>query len=68
MDLCISQEYLSPKDRVLIVDDFLYQGWTSAALAEMVCEANATLVGLAFIIEKRFGKGREVLAHKPCCH
>lgn len=62
MDLCISQEYLSPKDQVLIVDDFLYQGWTSAALAEMVCEANATPVGLAFIIGKRFGKGRDVLA------
>lgn len=51
VDLYISRKYLGPKDRVLIVDDFLYQGQTSAALAEMVWEANATLVGLAFVIE-----------------
>lgn len=62
VDLYISREYLGPKERVLIVDDFLYQGQTSAALAEMVGEANATLVGLAFVIEKRFGNGREALA------
>lgn len=62
VDLCISQEYLGPSERVLIVDDFLYRGTTSAALAEMVVEAGAALVGFAFVIEKRFGAGREVLA------
>ncbi len=63
VELCLSREYLGPKERVLIVDDFLYRGVTSAALAEMVQEANANLVGFAFVIEKRFGKGREALAH-----
>lgn len=62
VELCLSRDYLGPKDRVLIVDDFLYRGTTSAALAEMVQEAAATLVGFAFVIEKRFGKGREILA------
>jgi xanthine phosphoribosyltransferase len=62
VDLCLSREYLGPAERVLIVDDFLYHGVTSAALAEMVAEAGATLVGFAFVIEKRFGQGREVLA------
>ncbi|MFN3346834.1 MAG: phosphoribosyltransferase family protein [Candidatus Bipolaricaulaceae bacterium] len=62
VDLCVSREYLGPGEHVLIVDDFLYRGMTSAALAEMVAEAGATLVGFAFIIEKRFGQGREVLA------
>lgn len=62
VDLCISRQYLGPSERVLIVDDFLYRGTTSAALAEMVAESGATLVGFAFVIEKRFGRGREVLA------
>jgi len=61
-DLCLAREYLGPSERVLIVDDFLYQGVTSAALAEMVLEAGATLVGFAFVIEKGFGGGRQVLA------
>jgi xanthine phosphoribosyltransferase len=61
-DLCLAREYLGPSERVLIVDDFLYQGVTSAALAEMVLEAGATLVGFAFVIEKGFGGGRKVLA------
>lgn len=62
VDLCISREYLGPGEHVLIVDDFLYQGTTSAALAEMVGEVGAALVGFAFVIEKRFGGGRKVLA------
>ena len=61
-DLCLAQEYLGPSERVLIVDDFLYQGVTSAALAEMALEAGGTLVGFAFVIEKGFGGGRKVLA------
>lgn len=62
VELCLSPEYLRPEEHVLIVDDFLYRGTTSAALAEMVGEARATLVGFAFVIEKRFGGGRAVLA------
>ncbi len=61
-ELAVSRDYLAPGERVLVVDDFLYRGLTSAALAEMVCEAGAELVGFAFVIEKCFGGGRELLA------
>lgn len=61
-EIALSQDYLSPKDRVLIVDDFLFQGTTSAALAEMVGQAGAQLVGFGFVIEKTFTEGRKVLA------
>jgi len=60
-DLAISREYLGRADRVVVVDDFLYQGATSAALAEMVREAGATLVGFGFVIEKAFAHGRDAL-------
>lgn len=61
-ELAISRDYLSPGERVLVVDDFLYRGLTSKALAEMVLEAGANLVGFGFVIEKCFGEGRRVLA------
>jgi xanthine phosphoribosyltransferase len=61
-ELAVSRDYLGPHERVLIVDDFLYQGLTSTALAEMVEESGACLVGFGFLIEKQFGNGRKVLA------
>jgi len=62
VELAVSADYLKPGERVLVVDDFLYRGLTSAALAEMTIEAKAELVGFGFVIEKRFGGGREVLS------
>jgi len=61
-ELAVSRDYLGTHERVLIVDDFLYQGLTSTALAEMVEESGACLVGFGFLIEKQFGNGRKVLA------
>ena len=56
--LSISGEYLSAAERVLVVDDFLFQGTTSAALADMALESGATLTGFGFVIEKTFAGGR----------
>lgn len=64
-EIAVSLDYLTSDERVLIVDDFLYQGTTSAALADMAIEAGATLVGFAFIIEKGFAGGREALSRFP---
>jgi len=61
-ELAVSLDYLQAGERVLIVDDFLYRGTTSAALAEMAIEAGATLVGFAFLIEKGFAGGRRALS------
>jgi len=61
VELAVSRDYLKSGERVLIVDDFLYQGLTSAALAEMVREGGAELVGFGFVIAKEFGGGRQVL-------
>jgi len=60
--ISLCRDYLGPADRVLIVDDFLYQGVTSAALAEMALEAGAAVAGFAFVIEKTFAEGRETLS------
>lgn len=60
-ELAVSSDYLSVADRVIVVDDFLYQGHTSATLADMVLESGGELVGFGFVIEKVFARGRDVL-------
>lgn len=60
--LMVSPEFLHPDDRVLIVDDFLASGLTIHALARVVAQSSAELVGIAAVIEKTFQGGREMLA------
>ncbi len=50
-----------PNNTVLIVDDFLATGTTAIALMDIVRQADATLVGLAFLIEKEMEKGAELI-------
>ncbi|NBD35343.1 MAG: xanthine phosphoribosyltransferase [Chloroflexi bacterium] len=63
VSLMVSPEFISPDDRVLIIDDFLATGQTILAMSRIVEEAGATLVGLGFLVEKSFEGGREELAH-----
>lgn len=62
VSLMVSPEFLHAEDRVLIVDDFLATGRTIAALARIVQNSGATLVGIATVVEKTFEGGREMLA------
>lgn len=60
--LMVSPEFLSADDRILIVDDFLASGKTIIALARLVANAGATLVGIACVVEKEFEGGRAFLS------
>ncbi len=60
--LMVSPEFLLPGDRVLLVDDFLATGKTIHALARIVRQAGATLVGVGAVVEKTFEGGRDFLA------
>ncbi len=48
-------------ERVLIVDDLLATGGSARAVAHLVEQLNATVVGMAFVIELEFLRGREKL-------
>jgi adenine phosphoribosyltransferase len=61
----IHQDALSPKDRVLIVDDLLATGGTVEAVTKLVGEFKSRIVGSAFLIELSFLKGRERLRRLP---
>lgn len=59
--LAFSTRYVKPGQRVVIVDDFLANGRTAAALIEMAREAGADVQGAGFVVEKRFKGGRELI-------
>jgi xanthine phosphoribosyltransferase len=60
--LAVSGRYLTAEMRVAIVDDFLANGKTALALAEIVADAGATTVVAGFLVEKLFQHGRDGLA------
>ncbi len=63
VNLMVSPEFLDKDDRILIVDDFLATGRTIEALARIVENAGAELVGIAAVVEKTFEGGRLSLSH-----
>lgn len=57
----IHQDAFNPGDTVLLVDDVLATGGTAAAAAKLVGMAGGNLVGVSFLIELGFLKGRDRL-------
>ena len=53
----VSKKYLSEKDHVLIVDDFLANGCALQGLISLVDAAGAEVVGCGIVIEKGFQEG-----------
>ena len=63
-DIVVSREYIKPTDRVLCIDDFLAYGSAANALKDIVEQAQATIVGMGFVIEKVFQHGYDTLRNK----
>lgn len=59
--ISISKKYLSSKDNVLIIDDFLANGQAVNGLNDIIDAAHANLVGIGIVIEKSFQKGRQLI-------
>lgn len=63
-DVILSRKFLTEKDRVLIVDDFLANGCAAAGLVELVHSAGAAVEGVGIVIEKGFQKGGRMLRER----
>ena len=53
----VSKKFLSPEDKVLVIDDFLANGCALQGLISIVESAEAEVVGLGIAIEKGFQDG-----------
>ncbi len=63
-NVVVTKEFLSPDDRILIVDDFLAHGSALTGLIDIVEQAGATVVGCVAAIEKGFQMGGDTLRQK----
>ncbi len=59
--LIVSNEWIKPSDRVLIIDDFLANGEAIRGLVDIVKNAKATLAGVGIAVEKGFQGGGDRL-------
>lgn len=63
-DVIVSKDFLTPDDKVLIVDDFLAKGNALHGLIDIVNQSGAQLVGCGIAIEKAFQGGGDELRAK----
>lgn len=48
----IKKKYLNKDDKVIIIDDFLSNGWAAEGMIQMIEEAGATVTGFGVAVEK----------------
>ncbi len=59
--LCIHEDAVGPKDKILLVDDLLATGGTVGGAVQLIQELGGEIVGLSFLIELAFLGGRKRL-------
>lgn len=55
--LLVAQDWLKSSDKVLIIDDFMANGFAVQGLIDIVRQAGAELVGIGIAVEKGFQHG-----------
>lgn len=63
-DVIVSKKYLSPADKILVIDDFLANGCAVEGLIDIIQNSGATLQGVGIVIEKGFQDGGKRLREK----
>jgi adenine phosphoribosyltransferase len=63
--LAMHEDAIEPGQRVLVVDDLLATGGTMAATLRLVKQCGGSVVGVAFLIELAFLRGRAKLRDYP---
>lgn len=59
--VCIDRKFLTDKDRILYIDDFLADGHASGCIIDLCRQSGAQIAGMGFLIEKGFAKGGQFL-------
>ncbi len=59
--IIVSKKYLGPLDKVLIIDDFLANGYALQGLISIVNQAGASVSGIGIAVEKGFQPGGQII-------
>ena len=62
--IAISKKHIYATDKVLVIDDFLANGQAALGLADLIHQAEASVIGIGIVIEKSFQPGRDLLLEK----
>ena len=57
----VSRKFISPEDKVLIIDDFLANGCALQGLISIINQAGASVAGIGIAIEKGFQTGGQII-------
>ena len=59
--VCIDRRFLTEKDRILFIDDFLADGHASGCVIHLCRQSGAQIVGMGYLVEKGFAQGGQFL-------
>ena len=60
-NVIVSKKFLTPEDRVLIIDDFLAMGSALLGLIKVAKDSGAQIAGAGIVIEKAFQPGGQLI-------
>lgn len=63
-DVIVSKKFLSKNDKILVIDDFLANGFAVKGLIDIINNSGAKLQGVGIVIEKGFQNGGKELREK----
>ncbi|TNF07168.1 MAG: xanthine phosphoribosyltransferase [Gammaproteobacteria bacterium] len=61
VELSICADYLSAKDRVVLIDDFLGSGLTARGMLQLLEQSGCRVCALGFVLEKVYEGGRDAI-------
>ena len=59
--MCIDRRFLTEKDRIPFIDDFLADGHASGSVIHLCRQSGAQIAGMGFLVEKGFSQGGQFL-------
>lgn len=63
-EISVSKDFITEKDHLLIIDDFLANGQAVLGLLDIVEQAGASIAGVGIVIEKGFQPGGKLIRER----
>lgn len=60
-NVIVAKKFISPEDKILVIDDFLANGCALQGLIQIVQSAGASVEGIGIVIEKGFQSGGRII-------